>query len=241
MNQAVKDTGAVGVGVAQRPGTNPPCADGVDVQRRGDEVCAAVVDGAGHRADTVRYARIAPAVITHLGMSLDGLAALMTAGQMAKAYEQPPHASAVFACMRPGVPTVVHWIGDCRAYGWDGTALTQWSTDQTMGEWLRVNGGVPVEIAENHDNWSRLGLAKASAATCRQVEIPEEVGLVLLVSDGVPDHVGLNTVEALCRSHGSEPQVLADALVAAARGDSEGYRDDTTAVVLARGPGISTN
>ncbi|GGX34004.1 SpoIIE family protein phosphatase [Streptomyces noursei] len=228
------DTKTVVVGVAQRPGTEPPCADGQDVQRRGRRVCAAVVDGAGHHEAVVRYASVTPAVMTHTGMAVVGLAALMTAGQMAQAYDDPPHASAVYACMEPGWPTSIHWIGDCRAYGWGGETLTQRSTDQTMGQWLRWNGGVPVEIAEDHDNWARLGLAQASAATCRQVEIPEEVSLVLLVSDGISDQVDQETAEALCRTHEADPQALADALVAAAEEDDEGYRDDATVIVLLR-------
>lgn len=162
------------VGLAQRPGTEPPCADGADVQRRGKMVCAAGVDGAGHHPDTVRYSALTPAVITHIGMTLGGLVGLMTAGQMAAAYDQAPHASAVYACMEPGQPTSVHWIGDCRAYGWrEGAGLTLWSDDQTMGNWLRRNGGAAVQLeAEKHDNWSRLGVAQASSATCRQVQIP---------------------------------------------------------------------
>lgn len=126
MVERAVDSETVTVGVAQRPGTEAPCADGRDVQRRGRRVCAAVVDGAGHRPETVRYAGIAPAVMTHVGMAVGGLAGLMTAGQMAQAYEPPPHVSAVYASMEPGCPTSIHWIGDCRAYGWDGvlTELT---------------------------------------------------------------------------------------------------------------------
>ncbi|MFE6272197.1 SpoIIE family protein phosphatase [Streptomyces goshikiensis] len=227
-----ENSGEVMAGAAQRPGTEPPIADGWDIQRRGDKVCAAVVDGAGHDEDVVRYAAIAPAVMTHTGMTLGGLAGLVAAGQMAHAYDTPPRASAVYACMEPGWPTSIHWLGDCRAYGWDGTALTQWSSDQTMGQWLRRNGGVPVEIAEDHDNWARLGLAQAAPATCRQLEIPEEVRLVLLVSDGLSDQVEHETAEALCRTHAADPQALAEALVAAAETGDDGYRDDTTVIAL---------
>ncbi|WP_234345046.1 MULTISPECIES: SpoIIE family protein phosphatase [Streptomyces] len=225
------------VGVAQRPGTEAPCADGYDVHRVGQEVFAAVVDGAGHRPETCRYVEIAPAVMTHLGATVGGLAGLMTAGQMAQAYDRPPHVSAVYASMEPGARTMVHWIGDCRVYGWHENRLTQWTTDQTMGEWLRtLNGGGPMEIAEKHDNWSRLGLAQASAATCRQVEIPEAVRMVLLVSDGISDQVDQEHAEKLCRAYGGDPQVLADALVAAVEEDEDGYRDDATVVVLSMLP-----
>lgn len=226
------DAVAVVTAVAQRPGTEPPCADGMDVQRTGDRVCAAVVDAAGHRPEAIRYVHYAPAVITHVGATLGGLVGLITAGQMAQAYDCTPHVSAVFAVVEPGYLPSLHWIGDCRAYGWDGEALTLWTTDQTMGEWLRCNGGVPVEIAEQHDNWARLGLEQASAATCRQVEVEEGVRLVLLMTDGVSDQVDHEVMETLCRRHGGNPQALADALVAAAEEDEDGYRDDATVVVI---------
>ncbi|MFE5859770.1 SpoIIE family protein phosphatase [Streptomyces virginiae] len=238
MNETTKGTAgtsAIVVGRAQRPGTEAPCADGMDVQRRRTAVCAAVVDGAGHHPDVVRYAGLAPVVITHFGVVLGGLPGLMTAGQMGAAYDLPPHASAVVAFMELGAMTSVHWIGDCRAYGFDGVELTLWSDDQTMGAWLRRNGGAAVEFdAAQHDNWARLGLAQASAATCRQVQIPEEVPLVLLVSDGVSDQVEEELFVRLCRDHGQDPQALADAIVAAAEADKTGYRDDATVVVLRR-------
>ncbi|WP_086732926.1 SpoIIE family protein phosphatase [Streptomyces glaucescens] len=230
---------AVTTGIAQRPGTQPPSADGAHVHRRGDQVCAAVVDGAGHRQETIDFAQHIPPVITLMGMAMGGLVALTTAGRMAAAYDRPPHMSAVYASMEPGSPTSVHWIGDCRAYGWDGQKLTLWSRDQTMGEWLRWNGGVSIEIAETQDNWARLGLAQATEMTCRQLEIPEEVPVVLLVTDGVSDQVDLETAERLCKEHAASPQALADALVAAAEGEEDGpagetYRDDATVVVLRR-------
>lgn len=238
------DMAAVSVGVAQRPGTDPPCADGVHVHRRGDLVCAALVDGAGHHEEVVDFARHAPSAIALMGMAMGGLVGLTATGRMAAAYDRPPHMSAIVASMEPGLPTSVHWIGDCRAYGWDGTALTLWSTDQTMGEWLRWNGGrtiemVPLDVAEDQDNWARVGLAQATEMTCRQLEIPEDVPLVLLVSDGISDQVDLETAEELCRKHGAAPQDLADALVAAAvdQDDPDGgptYRDDATVVVLRR-------
>lgn len=227
MNQSVI------IGTAQRPGTEAPCADGLDVQRTGDRVTAAVVDGAGHHPDTVRYAGIAPAVITHIGAKLGGLAGLITAGQMAHAYDRPPHVSAVYARIGPGRAHIL-WIGDCRAYGWNGSELTRFSTDQTMGEFLRFHGNVPAPIVEHHDAWARLGLAQASAATCREAELPEDVRLVLLCSDGVSDQVDQAIWRELCAAHADDPQALADAIVAAATADEEGYRDDATVVVLLR-------
>lgn len=68
---------------------------------------------------------------------------------------------------------------------------------------------------------------------CREVQIPETVRLVLIVSDGVSDQVGHERMEALCRAHAAEPQALADALAAAAEADARGYRDDATVIVMA--------
>lgn len=232
-------TAEVTVGVGRRAGTEPPCADGAHVHRRGERVCTAVVDGAGHREEVVDFARHAPSVITLMGMAMGGLVGLTTAGWMANAYERPPHMSAVYAPMEPGHPTGIHWIGDCRAYGWDGEKLTQWSTDQTMGQWLRWNGGVPIEIAGTQDNWARLGLAQATEMTCRQLEIPEDIPLVLLVGDGISDQVEQETAEELCRERSDTAQALADVLVAVAEGEEkentgELYRDDATVMVLRR-------
>ncbi|WP_234313745.1 SpoIIE family protein phosphatase [Streptomyces sp. NBRC 109706] len=221
---------SITVGVAQRPGTEPPCADSWDVQWRGQRVTATVLDGAGHAPDTVRYVQAAAPVITMIGMEHGGLAGLMTAGQMAAAHDTYLHASAVYAAAEPGQPVTIHWIGDCRAYGWDGTELRQYSTDQTMGEYLRRHGGVAVDLIEHHDAWARLGLAQASASTCREATIPPGIPLVLLVSDGVSDHVP--DMERVVTEHATDPQALADALVAAAEPDDDGYRDDATVIVL---------
>ncbi|MEV7871651.1 SpoIIE family protein phosphatase [Streptomyces sp. NPDC088124] len=89
-------------------------------------------------------------------------------------------------------------------------------------------------IVDHHDAWARLGLAQASAATCREAQLPEEVCLVLLCSDGVSDQVDQATWRELCTTHAEDPQALADALVAAATANEKGYRDDATVVVLLR-------
>lgn len=74
-------------------------------------------------------------------------------------------------------------------------------------------------------------------ATCRQVQVPAEVPLVLLVSDRVSDHVSPEGFAQLCCEHAADPQLLADALVASAREDRTGYRDDATVIVLLHAEG----
>ncbi|MFE7977628.1 hypothetical protein [Streptomyces shenzhenensis] len=59
----------------------------------------------------------------------------------------------------------VAWVGDCRAYGWDGTALRRCTDDHTVGEQLRRNGA-PWELAREHHNWLNTALSKARSARC---------------------------------------------------------------------------
>jgi len=98
---------------------------------------------------------------------------------------------------------------------------------------------VAAEIAATHDHWLLVGLSGATAATVRQVWIPDHGqgladDLVLLTSDGVHDAVDHAELVALIRAHRNrDPQALADAIVAAAATDDDGYRDDATAVVIA--------
>ncbi|MGA5264801.1 hypothetical protein ACPCI0_31860 [Streptomyces griseoincarnatus] len=65
------------------------------------------------------------------------------------------------------------------------------------------------------------------------MELPQEVRLVLLVSDGV----GQAAVRRLCRIQHDDPQALADALVEAGEEDGDGYRDDATVIALLRPAG----
>jgi serine/threonine protein phosphatase PrpC len=97
-----------------------------------------------------------------------------------------------------------------------------------MGAFLRQNGDH--DVAELHDNWVRISLATATVTTVALSEAPADE-LVLLVSDGLDD-LPASDLTALVRDLHRDPQALAEAIVAAARADSTGYRDDATAVVL---------
>ncbi|GAA0445141.1 hypothetical protein Acor_80550 [Acrocarpospora corrugata] len=163
------------------------------------------------------------------------LAGLLTAALLVAdpgADDGTPDAVAVVAVTGPDAETVVAWVGDCRAYAFDGQALRQYTTDHTVGQQLRQSGGIPLEVAESHDHWLRVSLSRATPATAYEVVLPAGE-LVLLTSDGVHDQVAHAVLEALVRDHHADPQALADALVAAAEADEGGTRDDATAVILA--------
>ncbi|GAA0389582.1 hypothetical protein GCM10010160_18990 [Acrocarpospora corrugata] len=189
---------------------------------------AAIVDG------IARFAQIAAEVASRVGPRKTPTLGILAAAELAAlpgTVPITPDGVAVLAVAQPGEETGIAWTGDSRVYGWDGEQLVQRSTDHTVGQYLRVNG-IPVELAKEHDNWIRCSLGRASVATVHFARIADP--LVLLTSDGVPDGIPHAELERLVREHRGEPQALADAIVAATRGNEEGYRDDATVVVLAQ-------
>jgi serine/threonine protein phosphatase PrpC len=183
-------------------------------------------------------AAVAAQVIARVAGRRGVLPALLTAGEVISdpgPDNDGPDAVAVVAILRPGEETRVGWVGDSRIYGYDGTRLRRYSTDQTVGEQLRRNG-VPVEVASEHDNWLKASLAGATVGTVYTAYVPEEE-MVVLCSDGVVDGLPDGRLEELVEQHAEEPQALADALVGEAEADEDGYRDDATVVVLRSRPG----
>ncbi|WP_329492610.1 hypothetical protein OG618_37670 (plasmid) [Kitasatospora sp. NBC_01246] len=231
---------------ATREGSTAPSGDATALFVLADEtVGAALVDGIGHSDRVARTAGLLAEVAARTAARRGVLAGLLGAGELIAdpgAGDEPePDAVAAVAVTAPGDSTTrVAWVGDARAYGWDGERLTLYSTDQTMGQWVRQHNEVPAEIAAHHDAWVRVSLSTAVVATVREVEIPDPV--VILTSDGVHDSVDHQTLEELVgrvlRAYGHNPGALAEALVGAARRVRGGDRDDATALVLIhQGPG----
>ncbi|MDX2692184.1 hypothetical protein [Streptomyces ipomoeae] len=230
------DRTSVTIGLSTRPGTAGPSGDAAVVHTLADQTtAAAVVDGIGHSERVSSVATLLAEVAARVAARRGALAGLLSAGELVAdpgVEEDPePDAVAVAAVTGPGDDTTrIAWIGDARAWGWDGTRLHQYSTDQTMAQFLRAHGDVAAEIAEHHDAWVRASLATAVVATVREAEIPDR--LVLLTTDGIHDTVDHVEFEALVRAHEDHPQALTDALTAAAREGRNGERDDATAVAL---------
>lgn len=223
-------------GLATREGTAADNADAATVHVLADgTVGAAVIDGIGHGPHTSTTAPLLAQAAARLTARRGTLAGLLTAGELVAdpgADGEEADAVAVVAAVLPGTnETRVAWVGDCRAYGWNGNRLTLYTTDHTVGEQLRTNGA-PWELAEQHDNWLRTSLSDAVVGTVYQVTIPDPV--VLLTSDGIHDQIEPDALEALVRQHADDPQTLAETLVAAAQQDERGYRDDATTIVIRR-------
>ncbi|MGW8846582.1 hypothetical protein ACWGNE_02265 [Streptomyces xiamenensis] len=221
--------------VAEREGTTPPNADAAHTYTAADgTTAAAVVDGIGHSPAVVHFAPLAAEVIVRIAATRGGLAGLLTAAELVAdpgaGPEPEADAVAVVAVAFPGEDTIVNWVGDARAYAWNEAELRQYTTDHTVARQLSESGIGP-EIAAPYGAWVRTSLARSSVATVREVVIPAGQ-LVILTSDGVHDQVPHEDMVGLVRRHGDDPQVLAGALVAAARAGDDGARDDATAVVI---------
>ena len=195
-------------------------------------VAAAVVDGIGNDRDGADTMRELARIATRVGATKGALTGILTA---AAYIADPgttrcrPNAVAVLALSDPAESTIeLGWVGDSHAYTWTGTALERYTAPHTMGAFLRWNGDI--DVAPSHDNWVRLSLTNATATTVALSEAPADQ-LLLLVSDGL-DSVPVDELEQLVTRYEDQPRQLADAIVAAARADADGYRDDATAVVL---------
>lgn len=224
---------------ASRQGVREYCADAAAIHTPPGSsiVAAAVVDGIGSTAEVAAWAHVAAEVAARVGARRTAMMGLLAAAELtaAPAAEMAPDGVAVVAVAHPGDEVSIAWTGDARAYGWDGSRLLQYSTDQTMGEWLRVSGGPAVDLstAAGHDHWILSTLGRASIAAVRTTQIPD--GLIILTSDGVHDALEREVMERLVKEYAGDPQALADALVSAVGDDGDGYRDDATVVVLALG------
>lgn len=221
-------------GHATREGSALDNADSAKVYVLADgTVGAAVIDGIGHGPHTSSTAPLLAEVAARISARRGPLAGLLTASELIADRGddgEEADAVAVAARVRPDDNVlVINWTGDARAYGWDGTNLRLYTDDHTVGAQLRANG-VAVEIAREHDNWLRSSLARATVGTVYTAGIRDP--LVVLTSDGIHDQVPMNVMEALVREYAADPQALATALVNAAQPDSDGYRDDATAVVI---------
>lgn len=235
---------------ATRRGTRPRNADSAAVHRLPGSpmVAAALVDGIGNTDAVVEFSTIAAQVIARVGARRGPLLGILTGAEMAAAppAEQVDDGVAVAALTNEQTGTTsIAWTGDARLYGWTGTSLVQRSTDQTMGTWLRRWGGTGVTLhrdaqpdetvsveagARVLDDYPRATLGRCSIATVPLCQVYDR--LLILTSDGAHGQTTHDTLTSLVREHVDNPQALANAIVAAARGDADGYRDDATCVVL---------
>jgi protein phosphatase len=123
----------------------------------------------------------------------------------------------------------IGWVGDTRAYAWDGEELRQLTKDHTLAQYFHDHGGevTPrmahvVTTSVHTAAESRYGTAETSATS------------LVLTTDGVHGTLTDEAMTTILR-HASNP---AEALVRAAH--LAGARDNATAVVLTGAPSPAT-
>jgi len=195
-----------------------------------DRYAFAVADGIGDTEAAAHAARLAAitAVRSAARSSRAGPHGVINA--VLAAQEAVLDGDAVLVVATPLPPHVggyaVAWAGDCRAYHWDGTSLTQLTADQTVAEYLRARGESvaprlehvvtnSVRLARPHN----LGLAITGGAP----------GRLALTTDGVHRNLDDSQLANIIGGTG-DSRATATALVLAAL--HHGGADNATALVV---------
>jgi protein phosphatase len=188
----------------------------------------ALADGIGDNQGAVRAALVAAAAAVRTPAAAGGPEVALLAAQRA-VQADPDAADCVLVVAQPRVDGYeLSWVGDVRAYAWDGQVLRQLTTDHTLAQFFRSRGE-PFAPRMEH-------VVTTSVRTARPTEFGRArllgPGRLLLTSDGVHKTLTAEAMAELMR-YADNP---AAALVAAAH--QAGSTDNTTAVTVdhASGP-----
>ena len=177
-------------------------ADALAVRARGGGLGVAVADGIGDTVAAYGAAHVAAdaaAGVAATGSALDALLAARSALAGSKG-----DAVLVVVALRADGGELA-WVGDCRAYFFDGAAVRQLTADQTMAAAVREAG---VAAAPRWEHVVTASVRSASAANAGRVRIPQGWGRLALVTDGV--HRELSPAEiAAVLAHGHDPATAA--------------------------------
>ncbi|MFE6926390.1 PP2C family protein-serine/threonine phosphatase [Nocardia sp. NPDC057663] len=191
-----------------------------------------VADGVGDHLAAARAARLAASIAARAAVAEGAQAAILAAqrGLLAELSESSADTVLVVAVLpsegRPDAPCDIAWVGDCRAYRWNGRVLHRVTTDHTVAEYYRVRGHDPLPGMRH--------LVTTSVRTVRPGDIGctatgSSAGRLLLCSDGVGKQLGMPVVKSIL-AQGSSVGQVAEGLVGAALG--RGGTDNTTALVV---------
>ncbi|MBB5916263.1 protein phosphatase [Nocardia transvalensis] len=190
-----------------------------------------VADGVGDHLLAARAARTAAAVAAREAAAHGPQSGILAAQrELLREFPEPSADSVLVVVVLPGDHSdaicEVAWVGDCRAYRWNGRVLHQITTDHTVAEYLR-NRGVEPAARANH-------LVYTTARTARAAEIGYAAtgtssGRLLLSTDGVHKRLGIAEIKDILAAD-TTPDVAAESLVDTAL--ESGGTDNTTALVI---------
>jgi PPM family protein phosphatase len=166
-------------------------ADALAVRARGGGLGVAVADGIGDTVEAYGAAHVAADTAARLAASGSALDALLAAQS---ALSGEGDAVLVVAALRADGGEIA-WVGDCRAYFYDGTVVHQLTSDQTMAAAVR-DAGVPTPPPR----WEHVVTQSVRSAALHAVgraAIPAGVGRLALVTDGVHREVTSDEIAAV--------------------------------------------
>ncbi len=188
-----------------------------------------VADGVGDHLLAARAARTVAAAAARAATQAGAAAGILAAqAELLRQFSEKEADAVLVVAVLPsdGGPCDIAWVGDCRAYRWNGRVLHQITTDHTAAEYFRSLGRTPARRFEH--------LVTTSARTVAPEAIGRATtgssnGRFLLSTDGVHKPLAMAEIKetlAVCAT----PAITAEALVDGAL--RAGGSDNTTALVV---------
>lgn len=211
---------------ASRQGGRQFNADAVGASRDDQgRVVFALADGIGDSMWASEAARVASNVAARTPSSEGPVAAVLAAQRALEALNTGADAVLVVA-MPSDDGYEIAWVGDARAYLWDGIELTQLTSDQTMAEYFRLHDSIPTPRMEHVVTNS---LRTTSAERIGTATVTGFKSL-LLSSDGVHKVLSPETIQAVLAETGTTTLARVSTLVETAM--VLGGRDNATACLV---------
>ena len=193
-------------------------ADALAVWAHGGGLGVAVADGIGDTAAAYGAAHVAAGTAARSAAEGGALDALLAA--RAAIVGGKGDAVLVVAALRAGGGEIA-WVGDCRAYFFDGAGVRLLTADQTMAAAVRAAG-----VDTPPPRWEHVVTASvrsASADNAGRVPIPGGWGRLALVTDGVHRELSgdeIAAVLAYAQDPATAARELTDLALLAGGGDN---------------------
>ena len=127
----------------------------------------------------------------------------------------------------------IAWVGDSRAYLWDGSSLKRLTRDHSLVQQLLDSGAITEDIAQRHPQRNVITQALGSAQAEIRVDTVRGNSLpgdrFLLCSDGLTSELSDREIAAILSGQGT-CQTLAERLIEAANG--RGGRDNISVLLI---------
>lgn len=192
-----------------------------------------VADGVGDDLVAARTATVAAELAARIAAVQGPVAGILAAQEVVRGSDGGGDCVLVVAV--PGVgPTRtgcdVAWVGDCRAYHWNGRILEQITNDHTVAEYYRARG---LETTPRMEHLVTTSVRTAAAERIGSTRTSIANSRLLLCTDGVHKLVDISKIRSVL-DQPIPPLGVASALVTAAH--QLGGKDNATALVVDPAP-----